>query len=52
VVDVLCRAGFRQVADEAVSGLPDPVDFDDVSVFLQQRGIFFDDLISQRGGSP
>lgn len=52
VVDALRRTGFRQAAHEAESGLPDPVDSDDVSVLLQQRGIFLDDLISERGGSP
>ena len=53
VVDVLRSTGFREVADEAMSVLPDPVDFDNVAVFpRQRRGIFFDDLLSRIGGSP
>jgi hypothetical protein len=52
IVDVLRRAGYTEVADEAMRLLPDPVDLDHVAVFLAPYGITKDGLISVMGGSP
>jgi len=52
VIDVLNRVGHIQLAEEALRVLPDPADVDQVSAWLMQHGLFFDDLTSQMGGSP
>jgi antitoxin component HigA of HigAB toxin-antitoxin module len=52
VVDLLNRLGHTQVAEEASQALPDPVGIDQLSAWMTQRGLTYDDLISQMGGSP
>jgi hypothetical protein len=52
VVDVLRRTGFAEVAEDASRTLPDPVELDDVLLFLVPYGITRDLLISEMGGSP
>jgi hypothetical protein len=52
VVDVLRRTGFAEVAEDASRTLPDPVELDDVLLFLVPFGITRDLLISEMGGSP
>jgi len=52
VVDLLRRAGWSDLADEASRTLPDPVDIDRLVALGMQHGVSKDDLISQFGGSP
>jgi hypothetical protein len=52
IVATLRRAGFAEVADEALRDLPDPVDTDRLEAFCLQHNVTMDDLISQMGGSP
>lgn len=52
IVDLLRRAGYTQVADEAEHELPDPVTLEEVKAFGDKHGISHDELISQLGGSP
>lgn len=52
VVDMLRNAGFREIADEAMRELPDPVDIEHAQEWGRQRGITRDALISAMGGSP
>jgi antitoxin component HigA of HigAB toxin-antitoxin module len=52
VVDLLNRLGHTQVAEEASQALPDPVGIDQLSAWMTQHGLTYDDLISQMGGSP
>jgi hypothetical protein len=52
VVDMLRRAGWSDLADEASRVLPDPVDIDRLAAWGMQHGLSHDDLISRFGGSP
>jgi hypothetical protein len=52
VVNVLRRAGYPELADEAMRDLPDPVDFDYVLAWGARHGVTRDSLISRMGGSP
>jgi hypothetical protein len=52
VVSVLRRAGYRELADEAMRDLPDPVDLDYVLAWGAEHGVTRDRLISRMGGSP
>jgi SpoVK/Ycf46/Vps4 family AAA+-type ATPase len=52
VIDVLNRAGYRELAEEASRVLPDPVDVDQLAELGMQYGVTRDDLISRMGGSP
>jgi hypothetical protein len=52
VVDVVRAAGLRDVADEAIRSLPDPVEYERAAEFLLRHGITKDALISSMGGSP
>jgi hypothetical protein len=52
VVRMLRRAGFGEVAKEAMRELPDPVDLHHVQEWGRQHGITRDVLTSQMGGSP
>jgi hypothetical protein len=52
VVDLLHRTGFAEAAEDASRTLPDPVQLDDVLLFLAPYGITTDMLISEMGGSP
>lgn len=52
IVDILRRAGYPEVADEADRTLPESVDFDHVLRFCQEQGISRDEVISRMGGSP
>ena len=52
VVDMLRRAGLRQLAEEAHRMLPDPVEYGNADRFLFRYGITKDELVSRRGGSP
>ena len=52
-VDLLKRLGYRELADEAMLELPDPVDVTRVEAFCTQHGYSWDnDVISRMGGSP
>jgi hypothetical protein len=51
VVDVLRRAGFSELADEASRVLPDPVDLDQLQAWAMQHGLSRDELMSRFGGS-
>ncbi|MGC2485637.1 MAG: hypothetical protein WA359_05295 [Acidimicrobiales bacterium] len=52
VIDRLRRAGFREVADQAMLELPDPIDEQPLEDWAMQRGITRDSLVSAMGGSP
>jgi hypothetical protein len=52
VVATLRRAGFTELADEALRVLPDPVDIDQIQAFSHEHSVTIDDLISEMGGSP
>ena len=53
VVDALNRLGYRELADEALEDLPDPVDFNQLEEWcLQHRVPDVNQLISGMGGSP
>jgi hypothetical protein len=52
VVDMLRRAGFSEVAEEALRVLPDPVDLDFAAEVLESYGVSTDELIDRMGGSP
>ena len=52
VVDVLNRLGYRELADEALLELPDPVDVHRLEVWCAQHGLSYSTLISRMGGSP
>lgn len=52
IVDLLRKAGLREVADKAAAELPDPVDLADVERWAEMHGVTKDMLISQFGGSP
>jgi hypothetical protein len=45
----LRKAGFPEVADEALRVLPDPVDEDQIAVFLAPHAITMDELVSRTG---
>jgi hypothetical protein len=48
----LRKTGFPEVAEEALRVLPDPVEEDQIDVFLTRYGITQDELESRIGGSP
>jgi hypothetical protein len=52
IVDLLRKAGLREVADKAAAELPDPVDLADVERWAEVHGVTKDMLISRFGGSP
>ena len=52
VVDLLQKAGFREMADEALRVLPDPVDREQVTEWAAAHGIYWDEFTSRMGGSP
>lgn len=52
IVDLLRKAGLREVADKAAAELPDPVDLADAEQWGAAHGVTKDMLISQFGGSP
>jgi hypothetical protein len=52
VVDMLRRAGFPELAEEALRVLPDPVDLDFAAEVLESYGVTRDELIDRMGGSP
>jgi hypothetical protein len=52
VADLLRKAGYAEVADEAIRDLPDPVELDHAAAILQRYGITKDAMISHIGGSP
>jgi hypothetical protein len=52
VVDILRRAGLTELAEAALSDLPDPVDRDDVAAWSGKWNIDMDYLIDRVGGSP
>jgi hypothetical protein len=54
VVDLLRRAGWPELADEASRTLPDPVDVTKLEAWGMQHGVSFEDLkgrFGSRGGS-
>lgn len=52
MADVLRKAGYPHAAQDALRGLPERVDWQQLQRLSQKHGIFRDDLISQMGGSP
>ena len=52
MIDVLNRAGYTELAEEASRVLPDPVDVDQLAELAMQYRVTRDDLISRMGGSP
>jgi hypothetical protein len=52
VVELLSRMGYKDLAEEAPKVLPDPVEVNQLSNWLFEHGLSYDDLISQMGGSP
>ena len=52
VVDLLRKAGLRDLAGEARRVLPDPVDQEQVSDWAAARGLYWDEIQSRMGGSP
>jgi hypothetical protein len=52
VVDILRRAGLAELAETALSDLPDPVDRDDVAAWSGKWNVDMDYLIDRVGGSP
>lgn len=52
LVRMLRKAGFGEVADEAMRDLPDLVEVDHVQQWGRRHGITRDVLISRMGGSP
>jgi hypothetical protein len=51
-VDLLKRLGYRDLADEALRELPDPVDAHRLGAWCAQHGLSLDEAISRMGGSP
>ena len=51
VVDLLRRAGWSDLADEASRTLPDPVDVTQAEAWGIQQGVSFEDLKSRFGSS-
>ena len=49
---MLRRAGFPELAEEALRVLPDPVDLDSAAEVLESYGVTRDELIDRMGGSP
>ena len=52
IVDILHRAGLRDIADKAAAELPDPVELADVEKWAGRHGVTRNTLISELGGSP
>lgn len=52
VVRMLRKTGFSEVADKAVTELPDPVDLNRLEEWGMRHGVTRDILVSQLGGSP
>jgi len=52
VVDVLRSLRDPELADQAAQELPDPVDIDQLKVWLMQHGLSHDEMVSRMGGSP
>ena len=51
-VDLLKRLGYRELADEAMLELPDPVDVHRLEAWCTQHGLSYATLVSRMGGSP
>lgn len=51
-VDLLKRLGYRELADEAMRELPDPVDVHRLEAWCAQHGLSYSTLINHMGGSP
>ena len=47
----LRRTDVREVAEEALRVLPDPVEGDQIAAFLAPYGITLDELVSRVGGT-
>jgi hypothetical protein len=54
VIEVLNRLGHRELADEVLRDLPDPVDINQLEEWCVQHSLPVptDELISRMGGSP
>jgi hypothetical protein len=52
VIDTLRNAGLPELADQAVTDLPDPVDSEQVAAWAVRYGINMGELTSRMGGSP
>ena len=51
-VDLLKRLGYKELADEALLELPDPVEERRLEAWCAQHGLSYSTLISRMGGSP
>jgi hypothetical protein len=51
-VDMLKRLGYRELADEALRDLPDPVDEHRLDAWCAQHGLSYEVAMSRMGGSP
>ena len=51
-VDLLKRLGYRELADEALLELPDPVEERRLETWCVQHGLDYDVLVSRMSGSP
>ena len=51
-VDLLKRLRYRDLADEALRDLPDPVGAIQLDTWCSQHGLSYATLISRMGGSP
>lgn len=52
VIDLLNRLGDSDLVEEASRDLPDPVEANQLAKWMFDRGLSYDSLISQMGGSP
>ena len=52
VVDLLQKAGFPEIADEARRVLPDSVEREQLADWVAARGLYWDEIQSRMGGSP
>ena len=52
LVDLLCRLGYTQEADDALRVLPEEVDLQQLQRFADRHGISRDEVLSRMGASP
>ncbi len=47
----LRRTGFPEAAEEALRGLPAPVESDQIAAFLARYGVTLDEIVNRMGGT-
>ena len=52
LVDLLCRLGYTQEADDALQVLPEKVDLQQLQRFADRHGLSRDEVLSRMGASP